>query len=365
MRKFTKEITALLASVAVGATVSTASVTSEVIVETVGEAVAPTEIVTTAGVPLPPDDYTEPTVVTTTAGVAIQTDDYTEPTTLAGVTIPATEYTDPTEEFPPVDGGLMPPDDYTDPTEEFPPTAGVPLPPDDYTEPTDPTEEFPPLAGEPTLPDEYIETTEEIPPLAGDVMLVDGDIDGNGSFNSADVVSFSKHLLNKSDAEYINSYVADLCPDGDINVFDFIMMKRQLIGQNISASELSEKSYDYEQVENYDNIAGYEYGGQISVYIKNNEALVMWKIPVLYEMNGCESEITSIDSCTYKTNDTDTIEIVKTDSVYYYGDTPKGYTYCVVKALKEGNATLTLDCEYSDTNIEFTIDENLNISVAN
>ncbi|MBQ3566543.1 MAG: dockerin type I repeat-containing protein [Oscillospiraceae bacterium] len=318
MRKFTKEITALLASVAVGATVGTASVTSEEIVET--------------------------------AGVVIQTDEYTETTTtteedlpLAGVTIPATE--------------------YTDPTEEFPPTAGVPLPPDDYTESTDPTEEIPPLAGEPTLPDEYIETTEEIPPLAGDVMLIDGDIDGNGSFNSADVVSFSKHLLNKSDAEYINSYVADLCPDGDINVFDFIMMKRQLIGQNISASELSEKSYDYEQIEDYDNIAEYKDGGQNSVYIKNNEALVMWKIPVLYEMNGCVSEITSIDSCTYKTNDTDTIEIVKSDNVYYYGDTPKGYTYCVVKALKEGKATLTLDCEYSDTNIEFTIDENLNISV--
>lgn len=329
MRKFTKEITALLASVAVGATVGTASVTSEEVVETVGEAVTPTEIVTTAGVPLPPDDYTEPTVVTTTAGVAIQTDDYTEPTTtttevpLAGVTIPATEYTDPTEEIPPVDGGLMPPDDYTDPTDP----------------------------------------TEEIPPLAGDVMLIDGDIDGNGSFNFADVVSFSKYLLNKSDTEYINSYVADLCPDGDINVFDFIMMKRQLIGQNVSASELSEKSYDYEQVENYDNIAEYKDGGQQSVYIKNNEALVMWKIPVLYEVNGCVSEITSIDSCTYKTNDTDTIEIVKSDSVYYYGDTSKGYTYCVIKALKEGNATLTLDCEYSDTNIEFTIDENLNISV--
>lgn len=351
MRKFTKEITALIASVAVGATVGTASVTSEEIVETVGEAVTPTEIVTTAGVPLPPDDYTEPTVVIeTTAGVAIQTDEYTEPTTteedlpLAGVTIPATEYTDPTEEIPPL--------------------AGEPMPSDEYIETTDPTEEIPPLAGEPTLPDEYIETTEEIPPLAGDVMLVDGDIDGNGSFNSADIVSFSKYLLNKSDTEYINSYVADLCPDGDINVFDFIMMKRQLIGQNISASELSVNSYDYEQVENYDNIAGYEDGGQISVYIKNNEALVMWKIPVLYEMNGCESEITSIDSCTYKTNDTDTIEIVKSDSVYYYGDTPKGYTYCVVKALNEGNATLTLDCEYSDTNIEFTIDENLNISVA-
>ncbi|MBE6844574.1 MAG: hypothetical protein E7508_02500 [Ruminococcus sp.] len=164
MKKFTKEITALIASIAVSATVSTASATSEEIVETTAVEVAPTEIIVT--------------------------------------------------------------------------TAGVPLPPDDYTEPT--TEEFPPLAGEPTLPDEYIETTEEIPPLAGDVALPDGDIDGNGSFNFADVVSFSKYLMNKSENEPDNLYAADICTDGKINVFDLVAMKRKMIEQN--TTELSENN---------------------------------------------------------------------------------------------------------------------------
>jgi len=326
MRKFTKEITALMAAVTVGATVGTASVSSEEIIPS--ESVIPSEtIVSTAGVPLPPDDYTEPTVVIeTTAGVAVLPDDYT----------------DPTEEIPPVDGGVMPPDDYTDPTEET-------------------TEPIPPLAGEPTLPDEYIETTEEIPPLAGDVMLVDGDIDGNGSFNIADVISISKYLLNKSENKPDNLYAGDLNADGKINVFDLVAMKRKMIEQNMPES--SSYSYDFSQIENYDNIADYKDGGQISVYTQGDEAVVMWKIPVFYSTDCCIQQIESIDSCTYKTDDTDTIEILKSDNVYYYGNTPKGYTYCVIKALKEGKATLTFDCEYSDKTIELSIDKNLNISV--
>lgn len=325
MRKFTKEITALIASVAVSATVGTASVSSDEIIETVSTETIPSEtIVTTAGVPLPPDDYTEPTVVIeTTAGVAVLPDDYT----------------DPTEEIPPVDGGLMPPDDYTDPTEEFPPLAGEPMP-----------------------SDEYIETTEEIPPLAGDIMFADGDIDGNGSFNAADVVSFSKFLLNKSDEKPDNLYAADLNADGKINVFDLVAMKRKILEQ--ITPEIMEYDYDFTEIKNYDNTADYKDGGQISVYTQGDEAVVMWKIPVFYSTDCCVQQIESIDSCTYKTNDTDLINIAESDNVYYYGNSPQGYTYCVIKALKEGNATLTFDCKYTDKNIEFTIDKNLNISVA-
>ncbi len=354
MRKFTKEITALMASVAVSAAVGTANISSEEIVETAGVAVQPTtEIVATAGVPLPSDEYTEPTLATVTSITII--------TSTAGVAIPPDDYTDPT--IPPVDGGVMPPDDYTDPTEEFPPTAGVPLPPDDYTDPTEETTEpIPPLAGEPTLPDEYIETTEEFPPLAGDVMLVDGDIDGSGSFNVADVVLISKYLLNKSESAPDNLYAADLNADGKINVFDLVAMKRKILEQ--ITPEIMEYNYDFTEIKNYDNTADYKDGGQISVYTQGNEAVVMWKIPVFYSTDCCVQQIESIDSCTYKTNDTDLINIAESNNVYYYGDSPQGYTYCVIKALKEGNATLTFDCKYTDKSIEFTIDKDLNISVA-
>ena len=340
MRKFTKEITALIASVAVTAAVGTASATSEEIVETAGVDAEPTEIVETAGVALP-TDCTEPTLPPVDGGL-----------------MPSDDYTDPTEEFPPLAGDPLPPDEYIEPTEEFPPLAGDPLPPDEYIEPT---EEFPPLAGEPLPSDEYIETTEEISPIVGDVSLPDGDVDGNGSFNIADVVSFSKYLLNKSDEVPDNLYAADLCTDGKINILDLVIMKREMIKQN--TTELSENDYDYTLLEKYDNLTEYKDGAQISVYTQNDEALVMWKIPVLYEMDGCEQTITSIDSCTYKSNDLNIIDIVKSDNVYYYSESPKGYSYCVIKSLKEGDATLILDCESGEKYIEFSIDNDLNISI--
>ncbi len=202
MRKFTKEITALMASVAVSAAVGTTNVSSEEIVETEGVIAAPTEIVETAGVALPTDDCTDPTL-------------------------------------PPVDGGIMPPDDYTDPTEPIPPLAGEPTMPDEYIEPTtitEPTEEFPPCAGV-TLP--ATEPTEEFPPLAGVPMLLDGDINGDGSFDVADVVTLQNYLSGKGD-EGIDPYLADFCLDGEINVFDLVKMKRELIEQ--STPELSENN---------------------------------------------------------------------------------------------------------------------------
>ena len=206
MRKFTKEITALMASVAVSAAVGTTNVSSEEIIETEGVIAAPTEIVETAGVALP------------------------------------TDCTDPT--LPPVDGEIMPPDDYTDPTEPIPtepipPMAGDPTMPDEYIEPTtitEPTEEFPPCAGV-TLP--ATETTEEFPPLAGDIMLPDGDINGDGSFDVADVVTLQNYLSGKGD-EGIDLYLADFYADGEINVFDLVKMKRELIEQ--STPELSENN---------------------------------------------------------------------------------------------------------------------------
>ena len=278
MRKFIKEISALIASVSVGtAAAALISTASEENAKPVKTSSAPIETTTEIDIPLggvtvPPDtttlimggmmppDKTEPDTeeFPPTAGIPMPTDGYIEPTTeeyppLEGIPMVPDEYIEPTtEEYPPLEGIPMVPDEYIEPTtEEFPPLAGEPLPPDEFIEPT--TEEFPPLSGAPLPPDEFIEpTTEEIiPPLAGDVAPPDGDINGDGSFNVADVVSFQKGLLNPDEMPD-NWYAADLCFDGELDVFDLVAMKQKLVDtvlsdkQLISSTDiiaLSEKGY--------------------------------------------------------------------------------------------------------------------------
>lgn len=178
MRKFTKEITALIASVTLGtaAGIGAFPASSE-------------EIVTTAGVEMVSDE----TICTT--------------------------------ELPPTDGVPMPPDEWLEPTteEELPPVEGLLVP--------EPTEEIPPLAGEPLPPDEWIEATTEVelPPLMGDIAPADGDVNSDGSFNVADVVLFQKWLLNDPDVKLDNWMAADLCQDGKLDVFDLCLMKKALI----------------------------------------------------------------------------------------------------------------------------------------
>jgi len=214
MRKFIKEISALIASVSVGtAAAALISTASEENAKPVKTSSAPIETTTEIDIPL------------------------------GGVTVPPDTTTL-------IMGGMMPPDKTEPDTEEFPPLGGIPMVPDEYIEPT--TEEFPPLGGVPLPPDEFIEpTTEEIPPLAGDVAPPDGDINGDGSFNVADVVSFQKGLLNPDEMPD-NWYAADLCFDGELDVFDLVAMKRKLVDtvlsdkQLISSTdiiELSEKGY--------------------------------------------------------------------------------------------------------------------------
>ena len=129
MRKFTKEISALLAAAAVGTTAyaSLVSASSEPEAQIDGLMTVSDEI----------DDDTA------TAGVPMVSDEQIETT-----------------------------------TEEF--FAGVDMP-EETTEP--------PMAGEPMPSDEFIETTtEEIVPLAGDIAMADGDINGDGSFGVSDAV---------------------------------------------------------------------------------------------------------------------------------------------------------------------------------
>ena len=250
MRKFTKEISALLAATAMGASVCIASSaeTAENIYRTDGVATMSDEEVrsttapysTTAGVLttsydeeyFPPED-----------GVAMPEDYYIQPTTLA-----------PTEVPPPI-GTYV----YEEPTEEeFPPTAGVPLPPDETIEPTtipeedftqpigtmmyeEPTEEIPPLVGDPMPPDEEIPTI--LPPTAGETIPSDetiakptlrGDADLNGITELADLVTVSKHVLNKSAFPLKNKVAeanADMNGDKTIDVLDVSELTEDQLGK--------------------------------------------------------------------------------------------------------------------------------------
>ena len=192
-----------------------------------------------------------------------------------------------------------------------------------------------------------------------EIVEVQGDINGDGVFNLSDVVLFQKWLLSGSDNDIINLKTADFCSDGKLDVFDLCLMKKELSAQTMP--KLSENRYDYNLLTKYDN----NIHSQVSVFIQGNEALIMWKTPVLYQLNGCIQEMISVDSCTYKNESSETIEITDTNTVYYYGTSPKGYTYCVVKAIADGEATLMLDCDYQDRYIDFIIDKNLNISLEN
>lgn len=185
MRKFTKEITSLIASAAVGTAAGVGAF-----------AAAPEGTIQTSGAEIIPTDIPCPTEIWTTAGVPMISDEFVEI-----------------------------------PTEEIPPLAGEPLPPDEFIEPT--TEEMPPLGGVDMPPNEFIETPteEDIPPLAGDIAPPDGDVNGDGSLSVADVVSLQKWLLNAPDAELHNWRAADLCEDGKLDVFDLTLMKKALVEQ--------------------------------------------------------------------------------------------------------------------------------------
>ena len=185
MRKFTKEISALLASAAVGAAAfaGTLSASSE------------QQIERTAGIMAIPDETTEPATqdFPPTAGTTMAE---TEPTTVS--------------ELPPTAGEPMPPDEYIEPPtlEILPPTAGVPMPPDIFTEPS---------------------TEEQLPPLSGMFTLPDGDVNSDGILGISDVVMLQKWLLAVPDAKINNWKAADLNYDGYLDVFDLCLLKKELI----------------------------------------------------------------------------------------------------------------------------------------
>lgn len=58
-----------------------------------------------------------------------------------------------------------------------------------------------------------------------------GDVNGDGVFNISDVVTFQRWLLADKNVQLKNWKNADLCQDNQLDSFDLVIMKKQLIGK--------------------------------------------------------------------------------------------------------------------------------------
>ena len=212
MRKFTKEISALLASAAVGtalcagaAASAAESASPEPADGLAAETTCDTELVGT----MMPEE-------TTTHSFEVE---------IAGETLPEETVTEAGEpEYPTEAVGVI----MMDPGELEPLMGDIALPDDDIV----PTEELPPLAGEPLPSDEDIEDPEDFPPLAGIPLPADGDIDGSGDFGVTDALTLQRWLHGDPDIHPANLWAADLYPDGVLDVFDLGLMQQMLINRD-------------------------------------------------------------------------------------------------------------------------------------
>ena len=58
---------------------------------------------------------------------------------------------------------------------------------------------------------------------------IKGDVNGDGEFSIADIVSLQKWLLGDNSADIINWENADLYTDGQLDVYDLCFMRKALI----------------------------------------------------------------------------------------------------------------------------------------
>ena len=252
MRKFTKEISVLLATAAIGAAASAGNVSAS----------------------------TEENLMSSEGVLTISDEEINDVPVAGGLM--ADPYlheeitTEPTSEelLPPTAGEPMPPDYLIEPTsEEIPPLAGDVAVVDGYIEPT--TEEFlPPTAGVPMLPDDIIEPTNEwLPPTAGAVADPDGDINADGSINMADLVMLQKWLFNKEGCDDCEMWRADFTHDGVINVFDLVALRQEIVRSKKIITmddirELAKKGFDL-KVSDFDKYISTDVGS--GIYINQYE----------------------------------------------------------------------------------------------
>ncbi len=63
-------------------------------------------------------------------------------------------------------------------------------------------------------------------------LIPKGDVNADGEFNVADVVTLQKWLLAVPDTKLADWKSADLCSDNRLDVFDLCLMKRELLKNN-------------------------------------------------------------------------------------------------------------------------------------
>ena len=222
MKKFTKEIMSLLASVAVGVSMGTSSASAEESVQLSGQA-------------LNPDSFNEPAEeeMVPTAGVVVFDRDITESATATNIipplegTVVATTTT--TTAIPPLEGTVV---GTTTTTTDIPPLAGT------VVGTTTTTTAIPPLEG--TVVGTTTTTT-DIPLLMGDMALADGDTNCDGQLDMADAVLIMQALANPNKygengtSEYHltaqGKYNGDMDGDG-LTVGDAQKIQMKLLGLN-------------------------------------------------------------------------------------------------------------------------------------
>ena len=181
MRKFTKEIASLLATVTVGVSVGSAPAASEELMKLSGQATDPDsiidmsdELVSTAGVIVAPDSMTEPvtTALTTLESGTTETTTTTTMPSITGTMVTSAETT--TTTIPPLAGVMEMLDTTTTTTTTMPYFVGTSMP----------------------TSIETTTTTSELPPLVGDIAPAKGDTNCDGQLDMADAVLIMQSLAN-------------------------------------------------------------------------------------------------------------------------------------------------------------------------
>jgi hypothetical protein len=171
-------------------------------------------------------DYTEPEQEWESMVGDVAPPDYTEsekePEPLMGdVAIP--DYTEPEKEPEPVMGGFPTPD-YTKQEVTLPPEDGVATLPD-YTEPD---ETLPPEEGE-AMPPDFTEPEDILMPTTGVMPAINpGDANEDGIFDVTDLTQFSLYLLGDTKMTYSGELNADMDGDGELTLADLATMKQKL-----------------------------------------------------------------------------------------------------------------------------------------
>ena len=235
MRKFTKDISALLASVAVSAAAFAGAVSASseqgakpAAVKGAGETTTTVyETTHTVGTMTAPDETTKAYESEPNNGKigTEMPETTTEPDTnwmMAGETM-----TDPI-------GTMMPAETTTTPDWMTEP-IGTMMAAETTTTPDWMTEPVGTMMGPDSTTTTTVttETTTDIPPMMGVIAPLDGDFNGDGEFGVTDVVVFQKWMHGVSKTKTYDTWAADLNYDGELDTFDLSLMKRKLIQNTV------------------------------------------------------------------------------------------------------------------------------------